>query len=187
MKRQTVVVSAGTYHLPFNRLVDWLQPWTSAHPQVRIIMQHGPGVPLSGAENHTLIPYPDLMDLYQAADAIVLQGGAGGVMDMRKLDRIPIVVPRIPIENEVVDDHQLLFTERLAALGIVTRVLSQQDLWISLDAALDGSLSTHRKAGVPTPGVANVTELLRALPQTIGWGGRHRRIGQSTAGAFRRH
>jgi UDP-N-acetylglucosamine transferase subunit ALG13 len=124
----TVVVSAGTYHLPFNRLTEWMEPWTARHPDAHVVMQHGPGRPLPGAENHALLPYERLLELCAAADAVVLQGGAGGVMDMRTLHRIPIVVPRVPVDDEVVDDHQLVFTQLAAELGIITRVVTKEEL-----------------------------------------------------------
>ena len=178
MSRQTVVVSAGTYHLPFDRLVDWMQPWVDSHPDARVIMQHGPSKPLKGAENHELLPYSELLELCESAEAVVLQGGAGGVMDMRALNRIPIVVPRIPVDNEVVDDHQLLFTQRAAELNVIFRVTTQQELWDAIDAALLGELDTHAVHSTPTPGVARLGEVLTSLPKPLRFRERTRRLGR---------
>ena len=120
-----VIVSAGSYHLPFDRLGDWMEPWVGRHADVRVVVQHGPGLPLSGAENHDVLPYGDLLELCRAADAVVLQGGAGGVMDMRAIGRVPVVVPRVPVNDEVVDEHQLIFTDRAEQLGAVHRATSR--------------------------------------------------------------
>ncbi|MBG6238878.1 UDP-N-acetylglucosamine transferase subunit ALG13 [Mycetocola sp. CAN_C7] len=163
----TVVVSAGTYHLPFHRLSEWMQPWADAHPEVRIVMQHGPGSPVRGAENHGILPYDELLELYGTAEAIVLQGGAGGIMDMRALGRVPIVVPRIPVDDEVVDDHQLLFTEEMAELGLIHRVTTRDDLWSRLDGAVAGSLVTHVDHAEATPGVEGVAGLLTRPPRKL--------------------
>jgi UDP-N-acetylglucosamine transferase subunit ALG13 len=178
----TVVVSAGTYHLPFNRLVDWMEPWVAAHPAVRVIMQHGPSRPLAGAENHEILAYPELLALCAHADAIVLQGGAGGVMDMRTLARIPIVVPREPVNNEVVDAHQLVFTTRAAELGVILRVTSREALWDHLDAVLAGTLDTQAGHSEPTPGVANFPGTLVRPPAALPVGIRFRRLRRSFLG-----
>lgn len=177
----SVVVSAGTYHLPFNRLTEWMEPWTQAHPEVHVVMQHGPGKPLGGAENHDVLPYAQLLTLCSAADAVVLQGGAGGVMDMRALRRIPIVVPRVPVDDEVVDDHQLIFTERAAELGIIRRVLTREQLWSAIDAEL-ASARENPAAPEPTPGVANLAAVLEELPKPLGLGERARRLARVARG-----
>jgi UDP-N-acetylglucosamine transferase subunit ALG13 len=181
-----VVVSAGTYHLPFNRLVDWMEPWVAANPAVHVVMQHGPSRELPGAENHEILPYARLLELCSVADAIVLQGGAGGVMDMRQLQRVPIVVPRIPVNDEVVDNHQLLFTQRAAELHTIRRATTAEELWRFLDNSLTGALDNHAARAEPTPGVSNVAELLTVLPAPIDPGIRRRRLGHALAGVLGR-
>jgi UDP-N-acetylglucosamine transferase subunit ALG13 len=175
-----VVVSAGTYHLPFNRLVDWMEPWVKANDGVHVIMQHGPSRELPGAENHDILPYAALLELCALAQAIVLQGGAGGVMDMRQLRRIPIVVPRVPVDDEVVDDHQLLFTERAAELNTITRATTKEQLWHSLDAALAGTLQTYAALSEETPGVANLAVALAEVPPPLGAVDRLRRLSRTS-------
>ena len=177
--RPSVVVSAGTYHLPFNRLTEWMEPWTQAHPEVHVVMQHGPGKPLGGAENHAVLPYAQLLTLCSAADAVVLQGGAGGVMDMRALRRIPIVVPRVPVDDEVVDDHQLIFTGKAAELGLVHCADSRDELWALLDGALDGTVSTRHDDHEHTPGSATLAALLADSPESLPPAARRRRLARS--------
>lgn len=173
--RKSVVVSVGTYHLPFNRLIDWTQPWVTGHPDVDVFVQHGPSQPVAGAENVEILPYAELLRRCEKADAIVLQGGAGGVMDMRALDRIPIVVPRVPQGHEVVDTHQLLFTAEMEAIGIIHRVTTRAALWERLDDALAGRIPTRSTHAAPTPGVERVTQLLEAPPGKLHVAARIRR------------
>ncbi len=179
---KTVVVSVGTYHVPFDRLTEWIRPWAQRNPSVRLILQHGPGQPLLGAENHSTLPYLELLDLCSRADVIVLQGGAGGVMDTRQLGRMPIVVPRIPGGDEVVDDHQLLFTAEAANLGIIHRALSRDTLWDLLDDAIAGELQTQLSAALETPGVQGVSDLLATIPAITSRRTRLRRAGRSLRG-----
>jgi len=176
MAQRTVVVSAGTYHLPFHRLVDWMQPWAVAHPDVRIVMQHGPGKPLAGAENRAMIPYDELLSLMASADAVVLQGGAGGVMDARAVGRIPILVPRVPVDDEVVDDHQLVFTHRVAELGLAERAMTASELWRLLDGALAGTVETRGGPATVTAGVLEFERLLTSPPSRLPGRVRARRL-----------
>lgn len=176
MTQPLVVVSAGTYHLPFNRLIDWMEPWAQSNPQVRMVVQHGPSRQLAGAENHIALPYAQLLELCEGADAIVLQGGAGGVMDMRQIQRVPIVVPRVPVDNEVVDDHQLLFTQRALELKAIWRATTKKGLWSYLDSALVGELDTRAPASTPTEGTVNIANVLKTLPSPVSWTVRCRRL-----------
>lgn len=171
-----VVVSAGTYHLPFDRLSDWMEPWVAAHPDVRVVVQHGPSRGVAGAENHDVLPYHDLLELCRAADAVVLQGGAGGVMDMRAIGRVPIVVPRVPVHDEVVDEHQLIFTDQAERLGVVRRATTREQLWGYLDEMLAGRLETHAPTPEPTPGIAVAVGMLAAVPPRLPSGVRRRRM-----------
>lgn len=179
MTRRMVVVSVGSYHLPFDRLGEWMEPWIVRHSEVRVVMQHGPGRPVAGAENHVALPYHGLLELCRTADAVVLQGGAGGVMDMRAIGRLPIVVPRVPVHGEVVDEHQLIFTDQAEKLGAVHRATSREQLWAALDGMLGGQLESHAPTPAPTPGIAAAIELLAAPPPRIGGRVRARRMSHS--------
>lgn len=160
MSTPLVVVSAGTYHLPFDRLSEWMQDWLAASDGVRVVMQHGPSAPVNGAENVDILPYADLIDLCRQADAVVLQGGAGAVMDMRALGVVPIVVPRVPGGGEVVDDHQLVFSAEMEELGILRRALTAEDLTRLLDRALAAPGAVTAPGEIATPGARVVRELL---------------------------
>lgn len=149
-------------------------------------MQHGPSRPVDRAENHRILPYDALLDLCRAADAVVLQGGAGGVMDMRAIGVVPIVVPRVPGGGEVVDDHQLVFTAEMARLGLLRRALTYAELDRQLGEALAGGGAAAESATVATPGAAAVAELIEAGIGRTGWAtvaGRFARTGASLVAA----
>lgn len=163
-----VLASAGTYHLPFPRFSDWLETWYVDRPEVDLVVQHGPSRPVHGAENHDILDYAELLEMCRRADVVVLQGGAGGIMDMRSLGIVPIVVPRIPdpdagaTEREVVDDHQLVFTAEMARLGLLHRAVDRDEFFDLLDSALDGRLPLTAQSQVATPGAAAVGTLVDA-------------------------
>ncbi|WP_460802423.1 glycosyltransferase [Microbacterium sp. GXF6406] len=166
MSAPLVVVSTGTYHLPFDRLSRWMQEWQRHHVDVRIVMQHGPSAAVSGAENVEILPYGELLDLCRRADAVVLQGGAGAVMDMRALGIIPIVVPRIPGDGEVVDDHQLVFSAEMESLGLIRRALAEEELGALLDRALEGA-GAEQPGDLSTPGAGMVRGILEGPIQRV--------------------
>lgn len=161
----TVVASVGTYHRPFDRLADWLEPWAGASG-VRIVFQHGATRPLRAAENHAVLDPVRLVDHYEQADALVLQGGAGGVMDARTAGRIPIVVPRIPCDGEVVDDHQVVLSRRLAATGVVHLAETSDALDRLLTAVRDGTVATRTAAVRPGPGIDGTVQVLDTAAST---------------------
>lgn len=158
----TVAASVGTQRHPFDRFASWLEPWTSAH-SAHVVFQHGTTRPISGAENHEMLPPGRLLELYRQVDAVVIQGGAGGVMDARKAGRIPIVVPREPTHHEHVDDHQVVLNRRLASMGIVHVAESPAELQRLLDGIADGSVPTRTANRRPTAGVARAVKTLSNL------------------------
>lgn len=181
-----IVVSAGTYHLPFHRLTQWIGQWYAHHQEVDLMVQHGPSQPVPGARNCDVLPYEDLLEHCEKADAVVLQGGAGGVMDMNKLGVIPIVVPRVPVDDEVVDDHQLIFTAEMQRLGLVHRATDQPGLEGLLSRVLEGDLRTRTDQPVQTPGIAACQALTMPPPRlristTLG------RFGSTLTSVLRRH
>lgn len=131
------VVTVGTDHHRFDRLMDWLEHWNADHPgAVRWMVQHGSTRAVAGAENVDLLPRDGLLDLLRGADLVLTQGGPGGIMDSRACGTVPIVVPRLARLDEVVDDHQVAFARQLARGGLVVVAESEAELHAALDRAV---------------------------------------------------
>lgn len=160
MAPRLVVASVGTYHLPFDRFSAWLERWIQSQDDVRLVVQHGPSKPVARAENVETFRYEDLIDFCRSADVVVLQGGAGGVMDMRSIGVKPIVVPRVPGGDEVVDDHQLVFCDAMERIGLVRCARSYEDLADLLDASLRERDENRHGQQAATPGADVVREIL---------------------------
>ena len=60
-----------------------------------------------------LISYDEMDELVKKADIVITHGGPGSIFHAIHYKKVPIVVPRNPIFNEHIDDHQILFTRRL--------------------------------------------------------------------------
>ncbi len=160
-----IVASVGTDHHPFTRLIDWLAEWQTSHPGVALVVQNGSNPPVPGARNAAMLPRPELLDLFARADACVLQGGPGGVMDARSQGLRPIVVPRDPAFGEHVDQHQIDFSHHLAQLDLAEIAQTSGQLFAMLDQTVSGDRTWRIDPATDVPaGVTAIEELLRQPP-----------------------
>lgn len=160
----TGVVTVGTDHHRFDRLMDWLESWNAGNPgAVRWIVQHGSSRPMRGADGFAMKPRGELLELLRDADLVVTQGGPGGIMDSRICGTVPIVVPRLARLNEVVDDHQVAFVQQLARNGLLVAAQSEAELHAALDrVVLDpASLSVG-------PGGSDVSQTVARFAAEVG-------------------
>lgn len=181
-----IVAGVGTDHHPFPRLMDWLESWVDAHPDTELTVQHGATRPCRNATNVAMADPADLVVMYGSADAVVLQGGPGGIMDARQAGRTPIVVPRLAALGEVVDDHQVDFTHRLARQGLIRLAESEAELHDALRQPPPPIAADSASA----PGVAAGSRVLAQLPQPLSREERRRRrrwSARHVAGALRGH
>jgi UDP-N-acetylglucosamine transferase subunit ALG13 len=122
-----IVVSVGTDHHRFDRLLEWV---AAAADQVgaEVIAQSGSTPALAGIECFDFVAADELELLMRRADAVVCHGGPGTISLARRAGHRPIVVARDPEFGEHVDDHQLRFAAALAAEDVVDSAASIDDL-----------------------------------------------------------
>jgi UDP-N-acetylglucosamine transferase subunit ALG13 len=132
-----VVVTVGTDHHRFDRLVGWIDRWASTHPDCSVLVQHGTADPPAHGRGVAMLGYDELVSAMAQARVVVAQGGPATVMDARSVGRRPIVVPRLARFHEVVDDHQVTFGRWAAARDLVLLAEDEHELGRLLDAALD--------------------------------------------------
>jgi UDP-N-acetylglucosamine transferase subunit ALG13 len=165
--RLTAVVTVGTDHHRFDRLMDWLESWQAEHPDaISWIVQHGASRPMRNADCFAIRPRPELLELIRAADLVITQGGPGGIADARECGKLPIVVPRLARLDEVVDDHQIAFAKQLAATGRVIAAQTEAELHAVLDRAL-GSRADFLATGEASDVAATVARLEAAVEQLL--------------------
>lgn len=191
-----VVVSVGTDHHRFDRLMDWVEEWAPTAPaDVVVFVQHGASRPPRHTEARPMLPKSELIELMNSATAILVQGGPGGIMDARRVGRLPIAVPRLAKLDEVVDDHQVTFCRHMVAVGKIALAESRDEVFAALNAALAEPEewrveddSAHVSATVQTFGDA-VDRLLVSERRTDSPRNRRlfRRARFAVAGIFRSH
>lgn len=169
-----VLVTVGTEHYAFDRLIDWMDAWlaTEHGRDVRCLVQHGASRAPRGAEGRALLPFDEMLAATAEASAIVCHGGTGSIMLARHEGLKPIVVPRTHAHGEHVDDHQVAFARRMAARGDVELAETEDDLRRLLDGIVDGRWDPRSVGHANGVGeaVARFRELVDALME--GEGGR---------------
>lgn len=132
-----IIVSLGTDHHKFNRLVDWMDDWLAdqANPP-QCLIQHGASRAPNNSGGISRMPREELLELYSQALIVVVQGGPGSILDARAVGHLPIAVPRRPDLNEVVDGHQIAFTRTMAHFGEAIAVESSHSFFRELNQAM---------------------------------------------------
>jgi UDP-N-acetylglucosamine transferase subunit ALG13 len=137
----TVLVTVGTDHHPFDRLVDWVDSWHTADgsPQASVLIQTGASRTTRAVRSVPYLAHEELERLMAGATAIVCHGGPGTIIGCMAAGKKPIVVPRTSSLGEHVDDHQVRFARRLGRQGYVFVAEDQRTFDELLSAAVSGS------------------------------------------------
>ncbi len=134
--RPVVLVTVGTDHHRFDRLIGWIDRWAADHPDVDVLAQHGTAAAPRHARGTVMLGYDELVAEMAGAAVVVAQGGPATIMDARSVGQRPIVVPRLARHDEVVDDHQVAFTRWMASKDLVWEAHEEDEVRRLLDAAL---------------------------------------------------
>ncbi|WP_181419829.1 glycosyltransferase [Arthrobacter psychrolactophilus] len=132
-----MVVSLGTDHHKFDRLIDWIDQWILDRKEpVDCLVQRGFSKEPRVARSVERMPREELLELYRRSDVVVVQGGPGSILDAREVGRIPIAIPRRADLDEVVDGHQRLFTSLMVEQGDAIMVEDYPQFITQLEQAL---------------------------------------------------
>lgn len=147
-----IVVSVGTDLHLFNRLIDWVDDWLEAQDErPTCLVQHGASRAPKNALGVSRMSRAELLDLYAGAKVVIVQGGPGSILDAREVGALPIAVPRWPERHEVVDGHQIAFTQTMEQHGEAVAVNSEDQLRTSLEAALQHPELFHKCPRISDP------------------------------------
>ncbi len=136
MSPARIVVTVGTDHHRFDRLVHWADHWALAHPEVEVFVQYGTAVAPGVARGEALVDPAELRARVAAATAVVTHGGLSSIMETRAAGFLPIVVARDPAAGEHVDGHQQAFAAHQERLGRIALVRTEPELAVALERAL---------------------------------------------------
>lgn len=122
-----ILFTIGTSE-PFDRLVSVADAVAEACDE-RVVVQGGRSrCRLERAELLEFVPSDQLEALVREARVVVTHAGAGSALLAVGSGKRPVLVPRLRHHGEAIDDHQIAFAERLAALGLARVVADPDDL-----------------------------------------------------------
>jgi UDP-N-acetylglucosamine transferase subunit ALG13 len=132
------VVTVGTDHHPFDRLIGWVNDWLGQHPEriPAFVVQRGPASIEPPCPAPRFLGAAQLDALLDGADVMICHGGPGSIADAWARGHVPIAVPRLRRYGEVVDDHQVDFCTKLAELGRIRLAQEPAALARLLDEAI---------------------------------------------------
>jgi UDP-N-acetylglucosamine transferase subunit ALG13 len=176
----TVFVTVGTDFHPFDRLVGWTDRWLTdnASRGVTGLVQTGTSAHPTRADFADYLGHAEMKDSVASAAAVVTHGGPGSIMLCSYLGKKPIVVPRESARGEHVDDHQVVFSRRLAAEGRIDIAETEERFAELLERALSAPAN-----GGSSRDASHVAEAVKQFEQLVdemltrpsgGNGSRHR-------------
>lgn len=160
---ELVLVSVGTDHHAFTRLLDWVGEWSRAHPDVPVVVQSGATRAPAGLDVRPYLPADELRALVARASVVVCHGGPGTIAECHRAGLRPVVVPREHARGEHVDDHQVHFTERLAADAQIHRSTTRDGLL----ALLDESRRDPAAFRMPAGGAVDLGQSVEAFARLV--------------------
>lgn len=103
-----ILVSVGTHHQPFDRLVRAADRLAAALDEPVVVQRGCSRVTPSRCRTVVEGVEPALLTAWmREARVVILHGGSSSFLEARALGRVPIVVPRRAAHGEHVDDHQV--------------------------------------------------------------------------------
>lgn len=138
MSELTILVTTGSDHHPFDRMIGWVDAWLGRQQEdtISCVFQYGTAAVPHHGTAHAYLPHSELQQLLRDADAVVTQGGPMGIVESRACGVKPIVVPRLAHLGEVVDDHQVAFCRQLMQADKLVLAEDSAALWSALDLGL---------------------------------------------------
>lgn len=161
-----IFLTVGTEKYPFDRVVEEVDRLAGggALGEEELFVQTGSCTyqPRHGRFQERL-SYGEMVDTVGQARLVIAHGGAGSFMLCRQLGTPLIAVPRLHRLQENLDDHQVLFCQRLAEQGLLIAVEDMADMEAAIQQAL--------KDGAETANDHERERLVEALRQTTSqWG-----------------
>lgn len=158
-----ILVTVGTDHHPFQRLVDWADGYARRHPEHELFIQYGSARPPAHVDRSRLLDHAQLQTEIARADAVICHGGPATITDVRRSGLTPICVPRDPRRGEHVDEHQLRFARRIGEAGLLTPCTDLAELDDLVERALTQPRSSAAASTAVPAGVRRVRELIAGL------------------------
>lgn len=134
-----ITVITGTEKFSFHRMIAQIESIAkSAERADEFFLQIGSSsYEPSACHWERFVQFPEMVQRIHDSQVVVTHAGAGSTLLCLQQGKRPIVMPRRKKFDEHVDDHQVLFAQKLAERGLVRIVMEEDDLAAAVLEALD--------------------------------------------------
>lgn len=143
-----IFVTIGTHSVGFDRLIQKMDE-IAGKVDCEVLMQVGnTDYKPKNVKWFKFLEYNIMLDYMEKSDIIICHGGAGTLLDVFKLNKNVIVVPRLKKFDEVYDDHELELSESLKhtkKLIIISDIEKLEDALIELDMDIPKDLESEKE------------------------------------------
>ncbi len=125
-----IFVTVGTHNQGFDRLIKTVDNLIGKRKiKERVLVQTGytKYIP-KNCESFDFAPYEKFIDICKKSSIVITHGGVGSIMIPLNLEKKTIVVPRLKIFGEHVDDHQLQIVKELEKQGRILPIYDINEL-----------------------------------------------------------
>ncbi len=125
-----MLLITGTEIHTFDRLIEAVDRLASANslPEPMFIQLGHTRYEPKHCEYQRFISFGDMCKRIESSSLVISHAGAGSTLLCLQCGKRPIIVPRQKRYKEHIDNHQILFAERLHAFGLVRTVVEMEDL-----------------------------------------------------------
>lgn len=134
-----IFVTVGTHEQGFERLVEKIDNLVEQGViQDKVFIQTGyTKYEPKYCEFAKFLGFEEMTNFYKNSSIIITHGGPASFMDAIKLNKVPIVVPRLKQYNEHINDHQLIFCKeverRLGGIILIEDVEQLKEVIMNYD------------------------------------------------------
>lgn len=123
----------------------------------RVVAQIGDADPIQGMECFLRCNKDQFSDLIRRAALVICHAGAGTLIDCFSQAKLPVVIPRMPMYQEIIDEHQLELARTLERAGRIIAVYDVHELGNAVVLAREAMKNRSRVA------TSKIVEEVRSL------------------------
>ncbi len=138
-------VSVGNPTQGFSRLLNAVIDNIDLLPKP-VLIQHGSTqFKYDGCSVVDFIAMDDFISCVKNAELLIFHAGAGSVLNTIRVNKLPIVMARRAIHNEMINDHQVAFAEKLEKLGKVRNTNDSASLKKAIEETLKNGIFLNQE------------------------------------------
>lgn len=138
-----IFVTVGSM-MPFNRLIETMDRWAAARPDVEIFAQIGGGDEPRHMRWARSVTPAEFADLLAKSTIIVAHAGMGSIISAAEAGKTIVILPRFASLKEHTTDHQVHTVKRFMNRPGIHVAMNDDELPEAIDAAMSSVGAAHQ-------------------------------------------